>query len=94
MKTFQSRHAVVALAFASALGLGACSSPAPEPPESGAMAPGTLVTDRPIISAAALPSAERTDLVTYISEGADGGSTLVSGTVAIPKGQAPEGGWP
>lgn len=33
-------------------------------------------------------------LITYLSEGADGRPALVSGTVAIPKGEAPESGWP
>lgn len=49
---------------------------------------------RPITTAAALPSAQRTELITYLSEGADGRPALVSGTVAIPKGEAPESGWP
>jgi pimeloyl-ACP methyl ester carboxylesterase len=94
MKTFPSRRAAAALAFVSVLGAGACSNPAPESADSGAVAPGSLITDRPITTAAALPSAQRTELITYVSEGADGRSTLVSGTVAIPKGEAPEGGWP
>ncbi|MEE2056596.1 lipase family protein [Rhodococcus artemisiae] len=94
MTTIPSRSAAAALALAAVLGVGACSDPAAEPAESGALAPGSLITDRPLTTAAALPSAERTELITYVSEGSDGRPTLVSGTVAIPKGEVPESGWP
>lgn len=41
-----------------------------------------------------LPSAERNLLVTYGSTGAAGERITASGTVAVPPGEPPEGGWP
>ncbi|GAA4803885.1 alpha/beta hydrolase family protein [Tomitella cavernea] len=55
---------------------------------------GTLLTADPIETAAALPSAESTRLVTYMSEDAAGKPIVVSGTVSVPRGPAPEGGFP
>ncbi|BDB60059.1 alpha/beta hydrolase family protein [Rhodococcus sp. RDE2] len=89
-----ARSAVSVLAAVSMLGLTSCSDTGGDDTEEAAGGPGSLVTDRPLTGAAALPSASRTDLITYLSEGADGRPVLVSGTVAIPEGEAPEGGWP
>ncbi|GAB3746105.1 alpha/beta hydrolase family protein [Nocardiopsis nanhaiensis] len=41
-----------------------------------------------------LPGAERDLLVTYGSTGASGERITASGTVAVPPGKPPEGGWP
>lgn len=92
------------------LALVSCSvlahPPAPARPELGAIAiagdfsgsgPGTLR------SAATLPTIDRritavtstAARITYTSEsGIDGSSQLVSGTVFVPRGTPPEGGWP
>nr|WP_235686669.1 lipase family protein [Tomitella gaofuii] len=59
-----------------------------------ALAAGTLLTAEPIDTAAALPSAESTRMVTYMSEDAAGKPIVVSGTVSVPRGPAPEGGFP
>lgn len=64
------------------------------PPTADALAAGQLLTHTPLDTAAALPSAASTELVTYASEGAQGQPIVVSGTVSVPKGQAPSGGWP
>lgn len=42
----------------------------------------------------ALPSAGRNLLLLYRSEGLDGGPIAVSGTLAVPPGSPPAGGWP
>lgn len=55
---------------------------------------GRLLTERPLTNAAALPSAAVNRLVTYTSEGVGGRKITVSGTVSIPKGRPPRGGWP
>lgn len=55
---------------------------------------GQLLTHSPLTSAAALPSAASTQLITYVSENAAGEPIVVSGTVAIPSTPAPEGGYP
>ncbi|MEU5840216.1 lipase family protein [Rhodococcus sp. NPDC047139] len=87
------RSVVAVVAVASVLGITSCSdSGGHGEKETGG--PGSLVTERPLAGAAALPSASRTHLITYLSEGADRRPVLVSGTVAIPEGEAPEGGWP
>lgn len=55
---------------------------------------GRLLTHRPIRTAATLPSARRTELVTYISKGVAGRPVVVSGTVSLPKSAPPARGWP
>ncbi|NKT14485.1 hypothetical protein GS495_15230, partial [Rhodococcus hoagii] len=41
-----------------------------------------------------LPSAGRSELITYVSQNAQGDPVVVSGTVSIPRTPAPDGGWP
>ena len=55
--------------------------------------PGQLLTARSLLTTAALPSGE-TQLITYVSEDADGDPIVVSGTVTLPSAPPPEGGWP
>lgn len=55
---------------------------------------GRLLDARPLTTAAALPSAARTMAIHYASDDMHGRQITVSGTVAIPKGKAPAGGWP
>jgi pimeloyl-ACP methyl ester carboxylesterase len=55
---------------------------------------GTLIRSQPLTNAAALPSAARNLLVLYHSKSIDGRDIAVSGTVAIPAGEPPAGGWP
>lgn len=55
---------------------------------------GTLLYARPLTGAPALPSAGRNYFIYYLSSSANGQPRVVSGTVAIPKGRAPAGGWP
>lgn len=55
---------------------------------------GDVVSAQPLTNAAVLPSAARSEAVTYLSENGSGKPIAVTGTVAIPRGVAPEGGWP
>lgn len=55
---------------------------------------GSAIWVRPLDGTMALPGAKTNTLVLYRSTGAKGGSVAVSGTVSIPKGAAPQGGWP
>ncbi len=64
--------------------------PSPLPPA----APGTVIRTQPLTNAAALPSAARNVLVLYHSTSIDGRAIAVSGTIAIPRGTPPAGGWP
>ncbi|MFI5718098.1 lipase family protein [Nocardia sp. NPDC051750] len=77
------------------LALAGCAD-APVPPERAE--PGALITATPIPAAPGANSpasvAGRAERITYLSESASGQSILVSGTVAIPAGDPPEGGWP
>ncbi|MEU1982263.1 lipase family protein [Nocardia sp. NPDC019395] len=61
-------------------------------------APGTLVTATPIPadpgSDLPEPGSIRHERITYLSESAAGQPILVSGTVSVPAGDPPEGGWP
>ncbi|MFC4053485.1 alpha/beta hydrolase family protein [Actinomadura syzygii] len=55
---------------------------------------GKLISVRPLVNAAALPSAAVNRAVSYTSEGVGGRKIVVTGTVAVPPGRAPRGGWP
>jgi pimeloyl-ACP methyl ester carboxylesterase len=55
---------------------------------------GSVIWARPFEGTMALPSAAQNSLVLYRSSGAAGGTVAVSGTLSIPKGDAPAGGWP
>jgi len=54
---------------------------------------GGLIWARPLTDSAALPGA-RNELLLYRSIGINGRATAVSGTLSVPKGRAPKGGWP
>ena len=60
----------------------------------GDIAYGTLLSQHPLTGDAVLASAESSTQVTYMSEGPQGDPVVVSGSVSVPGGQAPEGGWP
>lgn len=64
--------------------------PAPWPSAS----PGSVAWVRPLRSGAALPHAARNELVLYHTRDARGRDVPVSGTIAIPRGTPPPGGWP
>jgi len=64
--------------------------PYPLPPG----APGVVIRQQPVVGAAALPPAGRNVLVLYHSRLITGKDVAVSGTVAVPRGQPPKGGWP
>ena len=92
MNDSSTRSVLVAFVLVSMLGVAGCANG--ESADRRELTPGSLVTHRELVTAAALPSAVRTELITYVSEDATGQPVLVSGTVAIPRGDAPEGGWP
>jgi pimeloyl-ACP methyl ester carboxylesterase len=70
-------------------GLAFYTPPASMPPHHG-----DLIWHRELTGSAALKSASVNRLLLYVSQGAAGGPVAVSGTVSIPKGKAPRGGWP
>lgn len=55
---------------------------------------GDLIWSRTLKGTAALTGAARNTLVLYRSTSVSGKAIAVSGTVSIPKGKAPKGGWP
>jgi len=55
---------------------------------------GDVIWTRPLTSGAALASAASNTLVLYHTTALDGTDRVVSGTVAIPRGAPPPGGWP
>nr|WP_233266870.1 lipase family protein [Tomitella fengzijianii] len=61
---------------------------------SGDIAYGTLLSSQPSTGDAVLPSAAGNTRVTYMSEGPQGDPAVVSGSVSVPGGPAPDGGWP
>ncbi len=84
---------LVPAAMAAAAGPdGAAFYKAPDPlPAGGA---GTAVWSRPLTGTMALPSAAKNELLLYLSVDPAGRTVPVSGTISIPKGTPPEGGWP
>jgi len=56
--------------------------------------PGDVIWTRALSNGAALPDAAENWLVLYRSTDIDGKPIAVSGTVAVPKGTPPQGGWP
>lgn len=57
-------------------------------------AAGSPIWARPLSGTMALPSAARNTLVLYRSVDPTGQPVAVSGTISIPKGTPPAGGWP
>ena len=55
---------------------------------------GALVWARRHTGPDALAQASRNELLLYRSTGLDGGKIAVSGSLALPKGKPPKGGWP
>ena len=55
---------------------------------------GAVIRSHALTNSAALPSAARNILVLYHSTSPDGRDIAVSGTIAIPVGEPPAGGWP
>ena len=65
------------------------------PPASLAAGPhGRVIWSRQLTGAAALPGAAENLLVLYHSRTLAGQDTAVTGTISIPPGQPPSGGWP
>jgi acetyl esterase/lipase len=59
-----------------------------------ASARGEVIRSRALEGTMALPSAARNHLVMYVSRDPAGQPVAVTGTVSVPKGDPPEGGWP
>lgn len=55
---------------------------------------GSVIWARPLEGTMALPSAAKNSLVLYRSVGGNGDSLAVSGTMSVPQGVPPRGGWP
>src|SRR3954447_26308593 len=55
---------------------------------------GSAIQWRKLTGDPVLKSAASNRLLLYSSTSHDGGKVAVSGTVAVPKGKAPKGGWP
>jgi pimeloyl-ACP methyl ester carboxylesterase len=64
------------------------------PPATLPRTPGALIRSRPAARHASLSAARRNRVVLYRSTSPSGAPVAVSGTVAVPKGRAPRGGWP
>jgi len=71
-------------------GLAFYVPPSPLPPGK----PGHAIWSRPLDGAGVLPDAAVNTLVLYQTTSVGEQDTAVSGTVAIPKGTPPAGGWP
>jgi fermentation-respiration switch protein FrsA (DUF1100 family) len=55
---------------------------------------GALIWERGLVGQATLKNAASNRLLLYRSTSVDGKATAVSGALSIPKGKAPNGGWP
>ncbi|GAA0941551.1 alpha/beta hydrolase family protein [Actinocorallia libanotica] len=91
MRTFNTRAAALAAAAATAV---AVLSPAPAAADVPPGQRGRVVDAKALAGTAALPSASANRLVSYTSQGVNGRRITVSGTVSLPQGAPPRGGWP
>jgi pimeloyl-ACP methyl ester carboxylesterase len=64
-----------------------------KPPANAHGKPGTLIWARRQTGSDAI-AGRRSRLILYRSTGPDGKANAVSGSLALPKGRAPKGGWP
>lgn len=94
---------LAAAVLLTALVISGCGGADPKPESFGDCEPAdSSSTDNGGSGAGALVSTEGTDapggatswVIVYCSEDRDGGLIEVSGTVTVPDGDAPEGGWP
>ncbi len=93
--------ALLAAAFAVAAGTAAAKVPTGpsglafyKPPHLSGKAHGGVIWARKLSAAAALKPAAGNELILYRSIGEDGKAIGVSGSIAIPRGKPPKGGWP
>ena len=97
--------AVAAVALAAVLPATSLAATKPPTPPAGlafytapaSLIPGThgsVVWSRSIRGTVKLPSSARSTLVLYRSRALDGTAITVSGTIDVPRGKAPKGGWP
>jgi len=84
---------ILALALAAAVGPAGAAFYQPPVPLAPAMH-GDVIWSRPWTAGAAPAGAAINTLVLYHTVGPDGRDVAVSGTVSIPKGDPPKGGWP
>ena len=93
--------ALLAAAFAVAAGTAAAKVPTGpsglafyKPPHLSGKAHGGVIWARKLSAAAALKPAAGNELILYRSIGEDGKAIGVSGSIAVPRGKPPKGGWP
>lgn len=86
--------AVALLATAAWSSADASNGNKPPPNKHDKVAAGTLLTRDALHEDASLPSAGKNWEITYMSEDGDGDPIVVSGSVSLPAGKAPKGGWP
>jgi pimeloyl-ACP methyl ester carboxylesterase len=65
-----------------------------DPPNSLPAGHGSLIWARPASGLVPLAKAASTKLLLYTSDTPGGQSVAVSGSLSVPKGKAPKGGWP
>lgn len=105
MTRMMTRILIVAVALVTVLAGCARSEPAAPPPQEGLSLDGDFSGSGPgtLVSAVTMPTIDRriramtsvAARVTYMStSGIDGSEQEVSGTVFVPRGTPPEGGWP
>lgn len=90
MMTVISSVVLAAMAATGPSGVAFYIPPNPLP----AGAHGDVIWARPLTTGAALPSAASNTLVLYRTMSLSGADVAVSGTISVPKGTPPKGGWP
>ncbi|RDI32300.1 secretory lipase [Rhodococcus sp. AG1013] len=85
---------LVAATSVALVAAGCSSNSSAEADGAATLEPGQLLSSQQLRGAPVLPSAARSELITYVSQNAQGDPVVVSGTVSIPKTAAPDGGWP
>lgn len=94
MNTRLRRGSRLVAALAAVSLMAACGSASGQQTATDGPDHGTLLASRTLAGDAVLPGAARSEQVTYLSRGPKGEDVVVSGSVSIPAGEAPDGGWP
>lgn len=94
MRTDFPRRISLLAALTAASLLTACGSAAEQDPVTDGREHGALLTSRSLSGPPKLPGAGRSEQITYLSQGPMGQDVVVSGSVSVPAGEVPEGGWP
>ncbi|MDH6678068.1 acetyl esterase/lipase [Rhodococcus sp. LBL1] len=88
------RRRTVTVLAALGIAAGGATLPATSASATPATTPGTVISNQPLAQNQWIPGTAEAYRVTYWSTGPDGNAVETTGSVYVPSGTPPEGGWP